>query len=145
MIQRLQSLFLFLASGGFLGQFATDLAKSSNPIANLMKDGIYEVQDNPILLGITILGGLIPLIAIFLFKNRKLQSSLSMVSIALAALLPIIAFFLIYNESNGILQDNTVKSSLGSFLPILPLIFSILAKKYVDKDEKLVRSMDRLR
>ena len=75
MIQRIQSLFLFLCGLGFGGQFMTDFATSNKAIPVLMADSVYEVQDSPVLLGITILGIILPLVAIFLYNNRVLPVS----------------------------------------------------------------------
>ncbi len=145
MIQRIQSLFLFLASAGFFGQFATDFANSSAPIPQLMADQIYEVQDNPILLGITVLGGLLSAAAIFLYKNRNLQMKLSIFTVILAVLLPAAAAFLLYGEKTGIQSGVTINDTFGTYLPIASLVFGLLARNYINKDEKLVKSMDRLR
>ncbi|MBK8388026.1 MAG: DUF4293 family protein [Saprospiraceae bacterium] len=77
MIQRIQSIFLLLSSSGFIGQFFTDLATSTKPIPYLLADQVYEVQDSPVLVGLTVVGALVSLAAIFLFKNRPLQQKLS--------------------------------------------------------------------
>lgn len=145
MIQRIQSIFLLLSGLGFAGQFFTDLATSSNPIPNLMSDQVYEVQDSPILLGITILGALVSLAAIFLFKNRALQQKLSIFTIILGVFLPLVAFLLIYNERTVKPEDAMIHDQAGMYIMVLPIIFGFLAYKFIGKDDKLVKSMDRLR
>jgi hypothetical protein len=146
MIQRIQSVFLFLASCGFGLQFITDFFTSAASYTGMLGDKILEIQDNLILLGLTIGGALIPIVAIFLYSNRNLQKNLAMVSAVLAIILPVAAGGLSVQEmgSNN-LQSSGIQPSLGAFLPIVSLISSILAHKYIKKDDKLVRSMDRLR
>jgi Mn2+/Fe2+ NRAMP family transporter len=145
MIQRIQSIFLFLASLAFGGQFATDFATSSAAIPSLMADKIYEIQDNPLLLGITALGILIPLVAIFLYNNRPLQSKLAIVTLILGIFLPAVAFLLIYNERTAMPTGVAIEDGIGAYIPLISIISAYLASKYISKDEKLVRSSDRLR
>jgi len=99
MIQRLQSIFLFLASGSCFGLFGTDAADSEVKLDNslLFNDGSYNIFDDPVLIGIFTLAGII------------------------------------------------FPPDLGIALPALTLIFGVLARNYIKKDEKLVRSADRLR
>ncbi len=145
MIQRIQSLFLFLASGGFFGEFITNFATSSNPISSLMADNVYDVKDSPILMALAILGGLLALGAIFLYNNRSVQQKLATLILILAILVPAVAFFLLYNDTNANIPTATIQNGLGTFLPIVSIIGSALAMRFIKKDDKLVRSMDRLR
>ncbi len=145
MIQRIQSIFLLLSGLGFASQFVTDLATSTSPIPNLMADNVYEVQDSPILLGITILGIVVSIAAIFLFRNRPLQQKLSIFSLILGIFLPLVAFLLIYNERTVKPDLAMIQDQAGLYLMIIPVICGFLAYKYIGKDDKLVKSMDRLR
>ncbi|MCB0645824.1 MAG: DUF4293 domain-containing protein [Saprospiraceae bacterium] len=145
MIQRIQSIFLLLSGLGFAGQFVTDLATSTSPIPNLMADNVYEVQDSPILLGITILGIVVSIAAIFLFRNRPLQQKLSIFSLILGIFLPLVAFLLIYNERTVKPDWAAIHDQAGLYLMAIPVICGFLAYRYIGKDDKLVKSMDRLR
>jgi hypothetical protein len=145
MIQRIQTIFLFLSSCGFLGQFATDFATSNISVPTLLADKVYEIQDSPILMGITILGALISLGAIFLYNNRPLQNRLSIFSLVLALFLPLVAMLLVYNEKTAMSQTAEINDAIGAYLPIISVIASFLAMRYITKDEKIVKSMDRLR
>lgn len=145
MIQRIQSIFLFLSSLGFAGQFVTDLATSTVPVPNLMADKVYEVQDSPVLLVVTILGILISLAAIFLYKNRPLQQKLSILTIIMGIFLPLVAFLLIYNERTVKPDWAIIQDQAGLYIMVIPVIGGILAYRSIGKDDKLVKSMDRLR
>jgi formate hydrogenlyase subunit 3/multisubunit Na+/H+ antiporter MnhD subunit len=111
----------------------------------LFSDMVYNIQDSPILLTLCILGGLISLGAIFLYNNRGLQLKLSYVSTVLSILLPLVAVLLVYNEGTTSTQVDKINDGIGIYLPIAGLIFSLLAARYIRKDENIVRSMDRLR
>ena len=83
-------------------------------------------------------------ICIFLYKNRKLQFRLSV----LGAVFSFAFLFLEYLKVEEFKQENSVVSGsyqLGALLPILMVVFFVLAARGIYKDEKLVRSLDRLR
>jgi len=85
----------------------------------------------------------ISIITIFLFKNRKIQIKLSMVLLILSIvlLLAVAAYaFILSDKYNAQLQFR-----VNLIFPVLVLIFSILAHRGIKKDEKLVKSYDRLR
>lgn len=145
MLQRIQSIFLLLASGSFFALFGVDFASSSKPSEGLFSDQLYNVLDNPILIGLTALGGVIALISIFLFKNRPLQLRLGYILIIISILLALVAGLLVFNEQSELAPNTTIDDGLGIYLPLIALIGAILANRYIKKDSKLVKSMDRLR
>ncbi len=145
MIQRIQSIFLLLASITFFLQFIFNFATSDKTSPGFLSDKIYNVLDNPVLLGLTILGGAVALVSIFLFRNRSLQMRLGYLVIVLCILLPLVAFLLILNEPTGLSKGVEINDGLAIYLPIIGLITTILATRYIKKDNKLVKSMDRLR
>lgn len=144
MIQRIQSVFLLLSSGAFWTEFALPFATSDVASPGVLSDMVYNIQDSPILLALTVIGGLATLAAIFLFNNRSLQKRLSYVGVVIAILLPLVAFLLIYNERTGEALG-VINDGLGIYPPLVALIFAVLAGRAIGKDDKLVKSMDRLR
>ncbi len=145
MIQRIQTIFLALASGTFAGQFLLPFASSEGKEQVFFEDSIYNIQDHVGLLIITILGIVGALGAIFLFKNRPLQLRITYISIVMAILLPILAIWLFFNAGHQMVEGNGVEDGLGLYLPVLGVVFSGLAARFIKKDDKLVKSMDRLR
>lgn len=143
MIQRIQSIFLFLAAGACFGLFGTDAADTAAPVAasELFADGSFTIFDDPILIGIFTLAGVLFLADIFLFRNRKLQITLSRVALFLVGLGVGYGAFSWYNDPAGA----QATPDFGLAMPILSLVFAVLAVVYIKKDEKLVRSADRLR
>lgn len=146
MLQRLQSIFLFLASGSCFGLFGTDAADSKVIVAgsDLFSDGRFNVFDSPVFIGAFALAGLIFLADIFLFKNRPLQVKLVSVGLLIAGFG---VGFGLYEYFTDIAADtaDTVVPDFGLALPVFIVIFGVLARNYINKDEKLVRSSDRLR
>lgn len=144
MIQRLQSVFLLLSSLFFGSQFFTAFATTTIEVQGIFSDLLYNIYDNPILLGLVGLGAVISLGTIFLFNNRSLQLKMTNLSLVLAVMFPLVAgilYFLQASESSSLVPN----LSIGTFTPLGSIIFGALAGRYIKKDEKLVSSMDRLR
>lgn len=145
MIQRIQSILLLISGLGFLGQFATDFATSSQPLPQLLADQRYEVQDSPLLLILVVAGFLLSAAAVFLYQNRVLQMRITLLSLVTGILLPLLAYFLMYKEGSAVPAGVTVDDALGAYLPIVSIISSAVAMRFIKKDDQLVKSMDRLR
>tara|TARA_B110000495_G_C22957598_1_gene561115 strand:- start:524 stop:916 length:393 start_codon:yes stop_codon:yes gene_type:complete len=130
MIQRVQSLFLFFAALlNTVILFYAPIFINSEEKKIIMKDLQY-----PSLL--LVLSTLLALFAIFQFKNRLRQLMivyLSRLSIAISFLI-----FILFKEDENQLY-------YGSFLLILPYIILFFSAYFIKKDEKLVRSADRIR
>lgn len=150
MIQRIQSVYLLMAavimSFLFLPAFpfASDEAPSDQK--GIFADGVFNTYDNIIML--SIISGIILLILIniFLYKNRKSQMLLSRIVIFLILSTIVIGGFLFYqNIDNRQSELSHVNAKLGLFVPIISILLVWFANKYIKKDDKLVRSMDRLR
>jgi hypothetical protein len=77
-------------------------------------------------------------IDIFLYKNRKLQGRLAILGI----LLSILNIFLYYKQT---LRFTIGNYDLTAILSILLPVFFFLASRGIYKDQKLVKSLDRLR
>ncbi len=145
MIQRIQSLFLLVA-GLLVGLlFNVDLATVTDvqPQSLIFADGKFTLLDN---IGLSLfygIAGLLSIIAIFLFNNRKLQSLLGRlagISLILGSILGVVVFMKDSPNMTVSPQD-----TLFIYLPILVLVSLLLALRFIKKDSQLVKSMDRLR
>ncbi len=147
MIQRIQSVYLLLAALASGGVFVFPFASSVTPVAEskLFNDGVFAVRE---FIGIAPLFGaamMLSFIAIFLYSNRTMQK----VMIAVCLMLVIIASLLMgYNfasDSWATTHISELKDQYGLGLPVFAVIFLLVARRNISKDEKLVQSMDRLR
>lgn len=145
MLQRIQSIFLLLTSTSFFSLFALNFATSNKSAKGIFSDQIYNIMDNPILIGLTVIAGVMALITIFMFKNRPLQLRLGYILIVMSILLPLVAGLLMYNEGVLNAPDVEINDSVGIYLPLLAILTTLLANRFIKKDNKLVKSMDRLR
>lgn len=88
--------------------------------------------------------GILALLCIFLYKNRKLQSRMVFAVIVFTCLIFVDMYWFSYRMNYF---ETPSKASLTAMaaVPISMLIFSVLALRGILADEKLVRSLDRIR
>ena len=135
MIQRKQSIYLFLAalvSG--ISTWVADLWK-------LAKEWIQPADNWETLLFFGI-SALLSVVTIFLFKNRKIQMKLNGVNLILNILL---IGYLAYSLSTlpGGFSDS--EKGIGLLVPFISIVLLFIANRFIQKDEKLVKSVDRFR
>lgn len=146
MIQRIQSLYLLLAAAAGVGTWFLNIWKatlSDNTVT------YFKAQSSFIVFVVYMLIVALALFCIFLFKNRKLQFRLTILNIFLAIASIALQYFEVLNTANKLQEGGkhiTDASYLpGAFLPVLILIFLFMAARGIYKDEKLIKSLDRLR
>jgi len=155
MIQRVQSVWLFLASISILLLFLfpyihfTDLAGVSKAVKvtglykNTGSEIVIEQAFTFLTIG-TVLVALVPTAVIFLFNDRKKQLNFCYV-----AMVVILGYsFWLVRVAKGVIGDLQLEIEnygLGVLLPSVAILFIVLATKGIRKDEKLVKSADRLR
>jgi glucan phosphoethanolaminetransferase (alkaline phosphatase superfamily) len=153
MIQRVQSIYLFLASIAIYALFLFPFVNTLNGInSRIIKvTGVYEelngqvVQTEPFLLLTiaTAILGLIPLVLIFLYKNRKRQATFIYILVVI-----LLGYSFWIAQTVKSFANTTLEISnynIGAGLSSVAVLFLILAAKGVMRDEKLVKSADRLR
>lgn len=136
MIQRIQTLWLLLAS---ICAFAS--VKLPFYFGSLEVPGptiTITPYDNFMLLVFVIATALMGLLSIFLFSNRSLQIKMCIVGLVLSLANLMHYFLFMKNFKTGGL-------SLYSILSFLVPVFFILAIRSIYKDQKLLKSLDRLR
>ncbi len=136
MIQRIQTLWLLLAS---ICAFAS--VKLPFYFGSLEIPGptiTITPYDNFMLLVFVIATALMGLVSIFLFSNRSLQIKMCIVGLVLSLANLMHYFLYMKNFKTGGL-------SLYSILSFLVPVFFILAIRSIYKDQKLLKSLDRLR
>lgn len=135
MIQRIQSIWLLLAGGSALASLKFSFYSGSKA------NGVFEELNSAtgfLLLILTVAVALTAFITIFLFKNRKLQMKLTW----LGLILQIAGIAVLVSKTNEFTQGNYSLTALFAF--VVPVLF-LLAWMGIRKDDKLVKSMDRLR
>lgn len=88
--------------------------------------------------------GIIQLISIFLYRNRKLQLTFCWIGL-LMAMSNISIVLILYIQENQGFTNFSSGIQIGAILPILIILMKYLAIRNIRKDEDLIRSMNRLR
>lgn len=136
MIQRIQTVYLLLTalvSGGLIWVVEFYLNGEGNEFVGM---------DESLYFGIFMGSALMSVIAVFLFRNRQLQTVVNRLNLLLNL------FVLgVYIYQSLMMSGETAVSEkgIGMFIPILSIVLIVLANKAIRKDEQLVKSADRLR
>ena len=141
MLQRMQSVWLLLAS-----VCAILTIKYSFYSGNIVEPGelprfeYLTATHNLRILILTIALVSIAAIDIFLYKNRKLQGRLAILGIVLSFL----NIFLYLKEIHLFAENQGSHTITAVFVFAIPILF-YLAARGIYRDQKLVKSLDRLR
>jgi hypothetical protein len=142
MIQRKQSLWLFIAALMNAGVLYFDLYKTHTVANGVDTLGQIRVLDHYPSVVITVVMILLPLVTIFMYRNRKQQMRMTAYSMITQA--TFISMLLI--RVSKLTPAPTAGSyGVGSILPVVAFVFLFMALMGIRKDEKLVKSVDRLR
>lgn len=158
MIQRIQTVYLSLAFVAMALLFAFPLAQffSENgayifSITGLknMVPGAENAFSPYIFLPLPLVAAGIALLAgftIMQYRNRSFQIKLTNIGV-LASIALIMSIFFLYipliEKKIDIIPDYS--KAYGIYLPLVALVFLILANRAIKRDDRLVRSADRLR
>jgi membrane protease YdiL (CAAX protease family) len=144
MIQRIQSVYLLIAtllSGGliFFLKLWVNEAGEDFFVINSFNTSSVLLQTMSVLF---FSSALLTFVAIFQFNKRSLQISLGRLSILINF---IILGIVVYFSQNLSGEINVSEKGIGLTIPILTILFVVIANNAIKKDEKLVKSVDRLR
>jgi phosphatidylserine synthase len=138
MIQRIQSIWLLLAA-----VFAAITFRFPFYNGDWLKDTVQapvnlDATTTPWLTIVTAFVGVLAFLTIFFYGNRKTQLRLTYVGILLTVVMLVLYFLELENFASGSI-------TLWSIFYFAILGFYYLAARGIWKDQKLIRSLDRLR
>lgn len=136
MIQRIQSVYLFLA--GLCGLAGIKLPFFIGTDPKGIPSSTLEASDGMELLAATIVVAALAFVTIFLFRNRSLQLKLAIGALFVQLLL--IFFYL--RDANAYLSGTY---ALTCILQALVVMFIVLAIIGINRDNKIIRDSNRLR
>ncbi|QEC42394.1 DUF4293 family protein [Pseudobacter ginsenosidimutans] len=142
MIQRIQTIWLLLAA---IAAFLT--LKLFFYTGNMIQEGMaikqftaLTAQTSTLLLITTVGTGLLALISIFIFKDRKLQIKL----VGIALVLSLLNLLLFYLQTKKFVPGEG-NYGISALVALVVPIMLFLALRGIYRDQKLVKSLDRLR
>lgn len=110
-------------------------------------NGAVVGAENTMYLGaLAILAAGIAIYSLFSYKNRKLQMWLGFANTLLIAGFAFTTFYVSTYNLEPMLDPKAVGSrGWGFYLPMVALVLNMMANRLIQRDERLVRSMDRIR
>lgn len=141
MIQRIQSLYLLIVAIAAFSTYTLTL------YVGKLADGTerrFLLADDFLMVIAIILLGILAIACIFLFKNRNLQFKLSVLGVIASFGFLFLEYFKVeaFKTNMNVLSG---QYQVGAIVPLLMVVFFFLAARGIYKDEKLVKSLDRLR
>lgn len=153
MIQRVQSIYLFLAAILITAVYflpLLGLEGTGEILYTLYTSGVVEdgqqtliLSTWPVMVMVTAIA-LLLFVNIFLYKRRIIQMRICVYSILLILGLYFLVWFY-QNQFREQIPVEEVQYFYGLIFPLIAIVFIWMAFKGIRKDERLVRSYDRIR
>lgn len=136
MLQRIQTIYM-IVSILVIGALYFWFPSMADPSGEIILS-----NQQPLIMGLIFGAMALTLFSIFNFKKRQLQFVLN----RLAIILNFVLLGVFVYRSLTISGETAVsEKGIGMLLPIISIVFLVLANKAIKKDEDLVKSVDRLR
>ncbi len=136
MLQRIQTVYLLLAalcSAGLI--FLLPLGSGPEGAA------VFAVDILAVFTAF-IASAVLSLVSLCLYRNRKLQFVLGRLNIILNfVLLGVFVYWSLNVSGERLISEK----GIGMLIPVISIVFLVLANKAIKRDEDLVKSVDRLR
>ena len=145
-IQRIQTLYLLvalvmMAAFAFLTSFSFDVAGNEYVVGTLATGVDGKTSINLLMLCLNGLVVVLTAIAIFSYKNLKLQKRLCSISIILLIALLISIGVMIL----GATDEQNLSIDISNVLPVVSLVLLFLAYRGISRDQRILSDSDRLR
>ncbi|MFT4771476.1 MAG: hypothetical protein ACI9CP_000921 [Cryomorphaceae bacterium] len=158
MIQRAQSIYLFLAAITGLLTFFLPFAhylEGDVKLAEYAVFGVFNVQSDlvemtgPFLFPtwfISLFITMLPAVALFLYKKRPVQLRITRLGFLVNLSFIVYLFFAIDSVHTKLYGDEVdILYHAGFYMPVVALTFLFLSIRGIKKDEALIKSLDRIR
>ena len=155
MIQRIQSVYLFLATVAAVLVFVFPLAVFTGlDFSGVLKvSGLNLLQNSPNLVSVNTIPlmillavvALLSIVAIFYFKNRSIQLKIVKANIIASVIFVALIFLYCDRISGKITETKPVTYQAGAYIALVIVVLLILATRRISHDEKKVRAADRIR
>ena len=161
MIQRIQTIFLFLYIAALISTFFFPVWQKisfndqtnevdvivTGHVSSVIYDKAGEaiIYDNFWVGGFIIIACIIAAMSIFSFKNRLTQIKLGTLNSLFTSLLVIYYLYEIFYNTDYVDIKDKISFLISFYLIFLAIFFNFLANRFIRKDELLVRESERIR
>lgn len=140
-IQRWQSLLLLLAVIAMIAINFLPVASLPSQVSDPDSATIMYLTDAPVLMIVSILVAVLLFIAIFMFKDLRMQMRVTILSIVLLCVLAVAGIFVICHNAPGA----EIVWFGATLILVCAVVFACAAYRFMRRDYHLLRSADRLR
>jgi glucan phosphoethanolaminetransferase (alkaline phosphatase superfamily) len=157
MIQRIQTLFLALVAASMVGVVALPLwhktsvdgtqTASLSALELVHKQGVSSVV-TPVwyIAVLAVLVAVLAIYAIFQYRNRVRQALFCAInSLLMTAITGLTMYFIFGKAKNFFDPEQNGQTDLGFYALLAALISNFLANRFIRRDEKFVKSQERMR
>ena len=161
MIQRIQTIFLFLYIAALISTFFFPVWQKisfndqtnevdvivTGHVSSVIYDKAGEaiIYDNFWIGGFIIIACIVAAMSIFSFKNRLTQIKLGTLNSLFTSLLVIYYLYDIFYNIDYVDIKDKISFLISFYLIFLAIFFNFLANRFIRKDELLVRESERIR
>lgn len=155
MIQRIQTLFMFLSAilCGLLFAFNLASFDYGDVMMNLSVFGVDNQVDATYfgnaytwpLMALTVLMTILPVFTSFLYKKREVQVKLCQLGMLLNVVFVVLVLLYYVSNVQETINAEIVTYRIGIYFPLASMIFILLAIRGIKKDIELLKSVDRIR
>ena len=161
MIQRIQTIFLFLYIAALISTFFFPVWQKisfndqtnevdvivTGHVSSVIYDKAGEaiIYDNFWVGGFIIISCIVAAMSIFSFKNRLTQIKLGTLNSLFTSLLVIYYLYEIFYNIDYVDIKDKISFLISFYLIFLAIFFNFLANRFIRKDELLVRESERIR
>jgi hypothetical protein len=141
MIQRIQSLFLFLVDIVLVILLFVPYISASAVVQVPEPPTYYTLMDNPGLLVGQVVLCILATATMALYRNRALQMKLCLVGVGLSLLYTLLMAYNALFPMTGV--NWNIES--GTYVSIANTVLFLLARNFIKRDDNMVKSADRIR
>jgi len=157
MIQRIQTIFLIIVAAAMFSMlFIPIWGKTSPETGEVMEitamqlsytqDGKpMETMNTMYSAVLAVLSSILAVGSIFSYRNRLKQIKLNFANALVISVIIGINVYLVFQGDVLFDEERPGSPGFGFFMPAVALVFNSLANRFIRRDEKMVRSADRLR
>jgi glucan phosphoethanolaminetransferase (alkaline phosphatase superfamily) len=157
MIQRIQTIFLLIASSALILSLFFPVWHKENPqtkekvvltvtyLTHTKADKVITQSSNIYIAGLAVASALLALYAVFMYANRIYQMRIVLFNTLLMCAVLGLMIMVNFQGEKLFAEPKHGEYDMGYFMPVIAIIMNYLARRFIKKDEELVRSADRMR
>jgi glucan phosphoethanolaminetransferase (alkaline phosphatase superfamily) len=124
--------------------FSMEVIDTNGTLNDKTDDTVVDSQSTWYIGALAILSALTALFSVFQFKNRLTQMKLGALNALFMVAVLGISYFHI-TQFEKLFPEAAGGPQLGFYLPVAAMLLNMIANRFIRKDEKLVKSVDRIR